>query len=155
MELVAVDFYSSEKEYNSKILVVTDYYSRYLFARPVKSADTEHSVAVLSEIFDLYGYPAEMKTDNGMPFKGTDFKGWCEEKGIEQIHSTPLFPQQNGQVEKTMQFVSKNLTIAKIEKKKMATALQEAVTASRWAVKQWKNDAMQSLRKSRSETPCS
>lgn len=112
-DTLAIDFNGPYDRYNGlMILVVVDSYSRYLIARPVRSTDFDSVKAALEEIFDTYGYPKAMKSDNGAPFNGSSYKKFCSDRGISALTSTPLDPQQNGQVERYMQIVNKSLQIA-------------------------------------------
>ena len=45
------------------------------------------------------GIPRKIKTDNGPPFSGIEFKQFCDFFGIIHEKITPLWPQANGQVE--------------------------------------------------------
>ncbi|XP_065079722.1 uncharacterized protein K02A2.6-like [Ochlerotatus camptorhynchus] len=49
------------------ILVIVDYRSRYVIAKPVRSTSFEHTRKFLEEVFEKEGYPKNMKSDNGPP----------------------------------------------------------------------------------------
>ncbi|XP_058827485.1 uncharacterized protein K02A2.6-like [Topomyia yanbarensis] len=111
------------------ILVIIDYRSRYLIARPVRSTNFECSRKILEEVFEKEGYPKSIKSDNGPPFNGTEYKEYCAERGIATIFSTPLFPQQNGMVESAMKVVNKAMIAASSNKTNYIDELCEAVHA--------------------------
>lgn len=127
-EYVAIDFYGAA-EIKEKILVLTDYYSRYICAEPITTNDTTHTTAALQKIFDDKGYPKMLKMDNGPPFQGDDMAEWFKNRDINTMHSIPLWPQQNGQVERTMQGLTRALAAGKLEKKRYRETLKEYVIA--------------------------
>lgn len=122
-EFIAIDFFSpGEKE---KVLVMTDYYSRMLICEPVSSNTTEKTVEALERVFANHGFPLRMKSDNGPPFQGEEFAKFCEECGIDLVHSIPYWAQQNGQAERCMKMVRRALVAAKLEKKGWKKALKD------------------------------
>ena len=56
-----------------------------------------------------------MKSDNGPPFNGEEYKRYLNTLGITPEFSTPLWPQGNSSVERFMQPLGKALKTAKIE----------------------------------------
>ncbi|XP_055589807.1 uncharacterized protein K02A2.6-like [Uranotaenia lowii] len=94
------------------ILVIVEYRSRYLIARPVKSTSFEHTKSVLESIFAREGFPKNIRSDNGPPFNGEPYKLYCTSRGIQTIYTTPLFPQQNGLVENYMKLINKAMSTA-------------------------------------------
>lgn len=106
-ETIAIDFNGPYALLGGiSILVVIDYRSRYLFAKPVKSTSFDSVKKILEEIFEKEGYPKSIKSDNGPPFNGAEYKEYCGQRGIKAIFSAPLFPQQNGMVESSMKVVN-------------------------------------------------
>lgn len=63
-------------------------------------------------MFEREGFPKFIRSDNGPPFNGEDYKSYCADRGIETVFSTPLFPQQNGLVENYMKLVNKAMATA-------------------------------------------
>ncbi|XP_055527135.1 uncharacterized protein K02A2.6-like [Wyeomyia smithii] len=129
-ETIALDFNGPYVKFGGiYILVIVDYRSRYLIARPVKSTSFEVTKRVLEEIFDKEGFPESMKSDNGPPFNGEDYKQYCHERGIKTIFSTPFFPQQNGLVENYMKVINKSMAIAVSTGSDYNEELQAAIRA--------------------------
>lgn len=127
---LAIDFNGPYARYGGvMILVMVDAYSRYLIAKPVRSTDFASNKPLFDDIFDTHGYPAAIKSDNGAPFPGEEYLSYCASRGILAQKSTPLDPQQNGQVERYMQIVNKAIQIAMETKGCYKLALKEAVTA--------------------------
>lgn len=148
-ETVALDFNGPYARFGGiSILLIVDYRSRYdssiisfilnkssfcphrfLIARPVKSTNFEQTKLVLEEIFAREGFPKYIRSDNGPPFNGDEYKNYCAERGIETIYSTPLFPQQNGLVENYMKLVNKAMASAVSNGLPFKEELQAAVNA--------------------------
>lgn len=78
----------------------------------MKSTSFDQTRRVLEEVFEREGFPKFIRSDNGPPFNGDDYKSYCAERGIETVFSTPLFPQQNGLVENYMKLVNKAMATA-------------------------------------------
>jgi putative transposase len=88
-------------------LTVTDNYSRYLLACQHLDQGTEEAVRhELSRVFNDYGVPAVMRSDNGSPFASTGLCGlsrlavWLIRLGITVERIAPGKPQQNGRHER-------------------------------------------------------
>jgi transposase InsO family protein len=87
---------------------VTDQYSRYiLHCLPLAKGDTEHVMAVFIELFNTYGMPKILKSDNGSPFahglspRGvTRLSNWLMSLGINLHRIEPAKPYQNGKHER-------------------------------------------------------
>lgn len=129
-ETIALDFNGPYAKFGGiYILVIVDYRSRYIIARPVKSTSFEHTRRVLSDIFEREGFPDCIRSDNGPPFNGEDYNRFCQERGIKTIFSTPHFPQQNGMVENYMKIINKSMSIAASNGSNYNEELQAAVQA--------------------------
>ncbi|XP_055619507.1 uncharacterized protein K02A2.6-like [Toxorhynchites rutilus septentrionalis] len=129
-ETIALDFNGPYVKFGGiSILVIVDYRSRYLSARPVRSTSFECTKRVLEKVFEREGYPKNIKTDNGPPFNSDDYKTYCSQRGINMIFSTPLFPQQNGLVESCMKVINKAMVAASTDKTNFIEELQKAVNA--------------------------
>lgn len=129
-ETIAVDFNGPYARFGGiLILVMIDYRSRYAIARPVKSTSFENSKRILDDVFNKEGFPKAIKSDNGPPFNGEEYKDYCIERGIQPIFSTPFFPQQNGLVENFMKVVNKAMSTASSTGNNFNDELQAAVDA--------------------------
>lgn len=129
-DFIAIDFCGPYAMYGGiSVLAVTDFYSRMMLAGVVKSTDFQSTKAYLGEIFDLFGFPAAIKSDNGPPFNSADYRQFCEERGIENVHSWPLTPQQNGMAERTMATVGKAMQMASAESGDYQESLANAIRA--------------------------
>ncbi|XP_062699995.1 uncharacterized protein K02A2.6-like [Aedes albopictus] len=129
-ETIALDFNGPYARFGGvSILLIVDYRSRFLIARPVKSTSFEQTRQVLEGVFEREGFPKFIRSDNGPPFNGDDYKKYCSERGIETQYSTLLFPQQNGLVENYMKLVNKAMATAVSNGTCFKEALQAAVNA--------------------------
>lgn len=89
-------------------LTIADSCSRFLFsAEGLEYADYVHSRPVFEGVFDKYGLPLQIHTDNGPPFGNvssiarlTLLAVWFLELGIEPVYSDPGHPEQNGRHER-------------------------------------------------------
>ncbi|XP_062557570.1 uncharacterized protein K02A2.6-like [Armigeres subalbatus] len=128
-ETIALDFNGPYVKFGEVyILVIVDYRSRYLIARPVKSTGFMHTRKVLEDIFDREGIPKSIKTDNGPPFNGEDYKTTVPSVEYQRF-SRPLFPQQNGLVEGYMKVINKAMVSATVNKTNYVEELREAIHA--------------------------
>ena len=87
-------------------LTVTDAYSRYLLACVIVPPCTEEVRAAVEGLFERYGLPETIRSDNGTPFAGTGAAGlsrlsvgWLK-AGIALERIDPGRPQQNGRHER-------------------------------------------------------
>ncbi|XP_055614289.1 uncharacterized protein K02A2.6-like [Uranotaenia lowii] len=145
-ESIALDFNGPYIQFGGiSIIVVVDYRSRYLIAKPVKSTSFHHTKPVLETIFEREGFPANIRTDNGPPFNGNEYKSYCLERGIKTIYTTPLFPQQNGLVEGYMKVINKAMSSAASNKTNFVEELREAVDAHNSAIHRVTNIAPEEI----------
>lgn len=126
MDFVAVDHWSASIV-PVKLLVVTDYYSRYLWVKLVKNGTSMEAAEACEDIFKVFGKPKTLRADNGTAFSSEEFKNWCSESDIKLDFSVPLWPQHNGQVENAMKFINKTLRIARINKENWKASLEKAI----------------------------
>jgi putative transposase len=88
-------------------LTVVDSYSRFLLAcRALRATDSRSTIAVFRELFQEYGLPRVLRTDNGVPFATRAIAGlsplavWCIRLGIRPERIERGQPQQNGRHER-------------------------------------------------------
>lgn len=99
---VGVDFIGPLGVDKDQVLIMVDYYSRYqeIKIMPEGKADGKNTVQIMKEIFGRLGYPMRITSDNGCQFTSMEMKLFCKEVGIYQNFTTPMSPQQNGEVER-------------------------------------------------------
>ncbi|XDV23189.1 hypothetical protein PO909_027876 [Leuciscus waleckii] len=96
MERIAVDLMGPMNEterFNRYILVVQDYFTKWVEAYPVAEI-------IVTEWVCRYGAPSTLHIDQGSNFESCVFQTMCELLGIEKTRTTPFRPQSDGQVER-------------------------------------------------------
>jgi transposase InsO family protein len=96
---------------------VTDSYSKFPEVEIVKSTSAKAYIPKLDCIFATHGIPKKIKTDNGPPFNGNEFKRYMAALGIEWKTSTPLWPQGNGNAESVMKPLGKVIKTSKLQER--------------------------------------
>ena len=87
-------------------LTVTDTASRYLIATRIVAPTYTGVRGSLEQIFNDYGLPSVIRSDNGAPFGAAGAGGlsrlslWLLKLGIEPLHIRPASPQENGRHER-------------------------------------------------------
>ena len=87
--------------------VVVDDYSRYPVVEFLTSTSASATIPKLDKIFSLFGIPEEIKSDNGPPFQGEEFKEYAKSVGFRHRKITPLHPEANGQAERFVRTLKK------------------------------------------------
>jgi hypothetical protein len=118
------DVYGETKKV-SFILTATDYFTKWAEAEayPIIKANTLVNF-IMRNVITRFGIPEQLITDNGPQFISQGLQDLCNKYGIKLNHSTPYYPQGNGQAEST------NKTLISIIKK-----TTENVRASDWPEK--------------------
>ena len=80
---LAIDFYGPVPCGGQYLLVVIDTYSKFPKVEIVKSTSAKACIPKLDHIFATHGIPLKIRTDNGPPFNGDEFKRYMETLGIE------------------------------------------------------------------------
>ena len=113
------------------ILVTVDYYSRYFEATILRATQTKHIVTALENVFTTHGLPVSVTTDNGPQFVSDEFSQFLKNQGIEHHHTTPLWPQANGEVERQNRTIMKAIRTAQAENKDWKRELNTFLLAYR------------------------
>ncbi|XP_062591053.1 uncharacterized protein K02A2.6-like [Saccostrea cucullata] len=99
------------------LMVVMDEYSRYPIVDFLKSTSAKAVIPKLDKIFAEFGIPKVLKTDNGPPFNGTEFRQYSEYLGLSHRKITPLWPKANAESERFMRTIEKTIKAANVENK--------------------------------------
>ncbi|CAB4042236.1 Transposon Ty3-I Gag-Pol poly, partial [Paramuricea clavata] len=110
---ISVDLLEITSE--SHLLVVVDYYSRWVEAILLRKTDAQHVIKSLEAIFRTHGLPETIRSDNGPPFASRDFEAFLKSLGIIHKKGVPYWPQSNGGVERCNETLLKIVRIARIE----------------------------------------
>ncbi|MCG8411909.1 MAG: IS481 family transposase [Bacteroidales bacterium] len=120
-EVWSADFKGKFKLGNQRYchtLTIADSYSRFIFsAKGLYGEKFEPTMLEFRKIFNEYGMPLQIHTDNGSPFGAvqavkrlTRLAVWFIELGIEPVYSDPASPQQNGRHERMHQDLKQEAT---------------------------------------------
>ena len=69
---------------------------------------SEKATIPVFRVFDTYGVPEVVKSDDGLPFNNHKFEEYAREEGFKHPKVTPGWPEANGDVERCMQRIKKN-----------------------------------------------
>lgn len=111
---VGVDFLTlqTSKKGNSKLLVFTDYLTRWVEAILVEEEIAEVAAQELfNRIICRFGCPQELLSDRGPPFVAKLLKRLAKIMGVDKTFITPLHPQANGLTERVNSTLSTMLAI--------------------------------------------
>lgn len=110
---IAIDFLGPLPD-GQTLLVVVDYYSRYIEVCEMNQTTAKETINQLSTIFSRFGVPLTLRADNGPQFNASceEFQAFCEDVGVQLINTIPYWPQQNGEVERQNRSILKRLKIA-------------------------------------------
>ena len=86
---------------NSYILVVGDYFTRWIEAYPMPDQQAETTAhKLVNEFISRFGIPLEIHSDQGRNFESQLFQEVCNLLEIKKTRSTPYRPQSNGLIER-------------------------------------------------------
>ena len=104
VQIVAVDIMSPLPETvngNSYLLVVCDYFTRWMEAYPIRNQEAV-TVAqkLVDEFFCRFSTPEQLHSDQGSQFESRLISEICKLLNIHKSHTTPYHPQGDGLVER-------------------------------------------------------
>ena len=88
---------SHNKKY---LLVMVDTFTKWIEAKPVKTAEAGPVIDFISGVVYHYGVPHSIITNNGSNFTSNEVKAWCANLGIKLDYASIYHPQTNGQFER-------------------------------------------------------
>ncbi|KAL7724906.1 hypothetical protein ACLKA6_020042 [Drosophila palustris] len=98
---------------DSMWLICVDAYSQFPFITQMTSTTTANTIAALTSIFAIEGYPKTLVSDNGPQLTAKSFQEFCKQHGINHITTAPFHPASKGLAERFVQTfktsVSKNI----------------------------------------------
>lgn len=114
-EHLAID-YLGPLPSNDYLLVVVDYYSRFIEIEIMRKIDSAETIKRLSIMFARFGNPVSITADNGRQLISEQFVKFCVENNIFLNSTIPWWPQQNGEVERQNRSILKRLIISQNQK---------------------------------------
>ena len=78
---------------------MVDKITKWIEAKPVKTAEAGLVIDFISSVVHRYGVPHIIITNNSSNFTANEVKTWCTNLGIKLNHASAYHPQTNGQVE--------------------------------------------------------
>ena len=109
------------------LLVVVDYYYRWIEAILLKTTDAHHMVKSMAAILRTHGLPECVRGDNGPPFASEQFETFLEYLGIQYKKGVPYWPESNREVERCSETLLKIVRIGQLEKRDWRKAVQDSV----------------------------
>ena len=103
MEILAMDFCSVERSSLGKehILVVTDLFTKFVWAFPTKDQKATTVARILiEEIFYKFGIPRRIHSDQGRSFESSLIRNICRKYDVVKSRTSPYHPEGNGQTER-------------------------------------------------------
>ena len=104
LDVVAVDILSglpSTPENYKYILVVTDYFTKWAEAYPLKNAEAPTCMMSLyNNFFSRCGLPRQLHTDQDKNFESKLFYEFSRLTGVRKTRTTPFHPQSDGQTQR-------------------------------------------------------
>ena len=105
-KVIGTDLFELDKKH---YLLVVDYFPRYPEVILLKSTTSASVIEALKAIFSRHGIPEVIRSDNGPQYSSMEFSKFASSYGFQHITSSPLYPQSNGQAERTVQTVKRLL----------------------------------------------
>ena len=94
------------------VLTACDYFTKYLFAIPIRRPDTQSVVSALMQIFTQHAYiPRHLLTDKGSAFTSQVLRDIMTQSGIKIDHATIKHAQTIGMIERNHQKLKNVLKI--------------------------------------------
>ena len=131
LQLVAMDFHTIERSTDGreKILVLTDAYTKWVVAVPVRDETAFTVVKILIEKWiTIFGVPEQLHSDQGRSFEAEVVQQLCRHYDIKKSRTSPFHPAGNGQTERFNRTMDNLLrTLTPEEKKHWPLHLPELV----------------------------
>lgn len=105
-ERIHIDFLDFD---GHTILLIIDAYSKYIHLKKMKETNAKSVIDALEELFEYFGDPSTLVSDNGPPFQSEKFQTYLALKGIKYISSPPYHPASNGTAERAVRTVKQQL----------------------------------------------
>ena len=103
MDLVCIDFLKLDTDSHNKsyVLVITDHFTRFARAVPMRNQTARGVAEVLwKELFLDFGFPRRLHSDRGASFTGKLMRELAKQTGVRSSYTTPYHPEGNAVCER-------------------------------------------------------
>ena len=80
----------------SYIIEIIDLFSKVWKSYAIKNNTAENALYCLKDFCNCLGFPKIIQSDNGLDYKNSLFKDYCESNHIKHIFSSPGIPKLTG-----------------------------------------------------------
>ena len=87
---------------NTVLLIIIDHFTGFVILKPLQSKEASVVAAALYEVFCIFGFPSNLKSDEGTEFANAILKSLCDKLKILKSFSAPYSPYMNGKVERSV-----------------------------------------------------
>ena len=94
---------------NNTYLLLADYGSKFPILRKLNSTTSAGVIEHMKMIFSEHGIPEILMSDNGPQFSSSEFRDFAAKYGFDHVTSSPMYPQSNGFIERTVQTVKNTM----------------------------------------------
>ena len=92
-----------------------DKFSRFCLLVPVQNIKAITITKAYDRWINLFGAPIQLLSDNGSQFISEMFKDYNKMYQTLQKHSSPYYPECNGQIERLHRYVKERLTLTSVD----------------------------------------
>lgn len=85
--------------YGQKYFAITDAFTKWPEIFKIKHNDARTTINCLRSLFARFGIPDYLVTDNGPPFRSSEFEKFLIANGVKHLYSPPYHPPSNGAAE--------------------------------------------------------
>ena len=86
---------------------------------------TTKTITALRTLFDRYGLPEQLVSDNGAQFTSEEFSEFTKANGIKHIRTAPYHPSSNGQAERFVQTFKRAMKAGERDEPTLSTRLSK------------------------------
>lgn len=104
---IHIDFAGPVSGY--QLFIIVDAFSKWVEIIPTKTTTSSFCTQKLDELFDTFGVPYTLVSDNGRQFVSQEFENFLTNNGILHKTIAPYHPATNGQAERYVQTIKRSL----------------------------------------------
>ena len=127
--------YTTRKN-NQYIIVLVDYFTGWVEARPLQSTESSEVISFLLDVFSRHGIPEVVIEDNGPQFISSQTKGFLDIYNVYIKPATTYHPETNGKVENRNKEIGKYLRLLSEQEKDWDDILPSVL----WAIRTTKSE---------------